>query len=230
MVQALVPLGRRTSAERRARSVAVAVGCDLPAVMLTEMAHATSIGPSGAAAASARGRSELRASGVHPEEFLAGVATRVFAEPRPPAGLRTVTSGVLGELRTRVLLSRCLDRSVAEAAASGWAGDRFVVAAEKAIDEKRLDGTKAIDNAALVAAGLLRRPKDGLRLLGEGDLKAKIAITVDHATASAKAAVEKAGGSVSVIEKKVLEDDVKKAAKTKAKRAKAAPRKAASEE
>ena len=43
-----------------------------------------------------------------------------------------------------------------------------VGAIQKAIDEKRLDGAKPIDNAALVAAGIMRRPKDGLRLLGDG--------------------------------------------------------------
>jgi large subunit ribosomal protein L15 len=93
---------------------------------------------------------------------------------------------------------------------------------QKAIDEKRLDGAKAIDNASLVAAGVLRRPKDGLRVLGNGDLKAKLSITADHATGSAKTAIEKAGGSLKIIVPKVLEADVTKAAKTKAKKAKAA--------
>ena len=68
----------------------------------------------------------------------------------------------------------------------------------------------------------LRRAKDGLRLLGSGELKAKVDITVDHATATAKAAVEKAGGKVSVIEQKVLEADEAKRKKTAAKKAKAA--------
>lgn len=93
---------------------------------------------------------------------------------------------------------------------------------QKAIDEKRLDAGKPVDNAALVAAGVLRRPKDGLRLLGNGELKAKVALVVDHATASATAAVEKAGGSIKLIVKKVLEADVAKAKKTAAKKAKAA--------
>ena len=64
---------------------------------------------------------------LHPQKFLAGIAPRPFAEPPPPRGLRSVTSGTLGELRTRVLLSRCKKRDVAEAAAAGWAGDRFTV-------------------------------------------------------------------------------------------------------
>lgn len=93
-------------------------------------------------------------------------------------------------------------------------------ALQKAIDDKRIDAAKPIDNAALVAAGVLRRPKDGLRLLGSGELKAKVSVTVDHATQSAKAAVEKAGGTVVLIEKKVLAADEAKRKKSAAKKAK----------
>jgi large subunit ribosomal protein L15 len=93
---------------------------------------------------------------------------------------------------------------------------------QKAIDDKRLDASKPVDVAALVGAGVLRRPKDGLRLLGNGEIKAKVTLTVDHATASAKSAVEKAGGSITLIEKKVLEADEIKRKKTAAKKAKAA--------
>jgi large subunit ribosomal protein L15 len=92
-------------------------------------------------------------------------------------------------------------------------------ALQKAIDAGKLEAGKPVDVAALVSAGVLRRPKDGVRLLGTGELTAKVAITVNHATASAKAAVEKAGGSVTVIEVKVLEADEAKRAKTAAKKA-----------
>jgi len=91
---------------------------------------------------------------------------------------------------------------------------------QQAITEGRLDASNPIDVAALVAAGIVRRPLDGLRLLGDGELQAKVSITVNHATASAKAAVEKAGGSVTLIEKKVLEADEAKRKKTAAKKAK----------
>ena len=66
---------------------------------------------------------------------------------------------------------------------------------------------------------MLRRPKDGLRLLGAGEIKAKLTLTVNHATATAKAAVEKAGGSIKLIEKKVLDADEAKRKKTAAKKA-----------
>ena len=77
----------------------------------------------------------------------------------------------------------------------------------------------------------MRRPLDGVRLLGEGELKAGLKLTVNHATATAKAAVEKAGGSVTLIEKKVLAADEAKRKKTAAKKAAPAkPKAAASEE
>ncbi|HZA01736.1 MAG TPA: 50S ribosomal protein L15 [Hyphomicrobiaceae bacterium] len=91
---------------------------------------------------------------------------------------------------------------------------------QKAIDEGRLDADKPIDVAALVAAGVLRRPKDGVRLLGGGELKSMLDVTVNYATASAKAAVEKVGGSVEIIEKRTLPADEAKRQKSTAKKAK----------
>jgi large subunit ribosomal protein L15 len=101
---------------------------------------------------------------------------------------------------------------------------------QQAVDEGRLDAAKPIDVKALVEAGLCRRPLDGVRLLGEGNIKAKLALTVDHATASAKAAVEKAGGSITLIVKKVLEADEAKRKKSAAKKAKTAKTKPAASE
>lgn len=69
---------------------------------------------------------------------------------------------------------------------------------QKAIDAGKLDPKKDVDEAALVAAGLVRRVRDGVRLLAQGDLKTKVKLVVTGATPSAIAAVEKAGGSVTV--------------------------------
>jgi large subunit ribosomal protein L15 len=69
---------------------------------------------------------------------------------------------------------------------------------EQAIEAGKLDAGKPIDAAALVAAGVIRRALDGVKLLGSGELKSKLEITVYAATASARAAVEKAGGSLTV--------------------------------
>jgi large subunit ribosomal protein L15 len=95
-------------------------------------------------------------------------------------------------------------------------------ALQRAIDEKVLDAGKPVDLEALVAAGMLRRRKDGLRVLGDGDIKVKIAVTANHATATAKAAIEKAGGSIKLIVKKVLEADEVKRKKSAAKKEKSA--------
>ncbi len=102
---------------------------------------------------------------------------------------------------------------------------------QEAVDAGRLNAKEPIDVAALVAAGLARRPLDGVRLLGEGELKVSLKLTVNHATASAKAAVEKAGGSLTLIEKKVLAADEAKRKKSAAKKAATGkPKAAASEE
>ncbi len=69
---------------------------------------------------------------------------------------------------------------------------------EQAIAAGKLDAKKPIDAEALLAAGVLRRAKDGVKLLGKGELKSKLEITVYAASASARAAVEKAGGSLTV--------------------------------
>ncbi len=63
---------------------------------------------------------------------------------------------------------------------------------DQAIAAGKLDAKKPIDAAALVAAGVIRRARDGVKLLGKGELKAKLDITVYSATASARTAVEKA--------------------------------------
>lgn len=70
---------------------------------------------------------------------------------------------------------------------------------EAAIETGKLNPAKPIDEDALMAAGLVRRKRDGVRLLAQGQLTRKIAITVTGASAAAIAAVEKAGGSVAVL-------------------------------
>ena len=92
-------------------------------------------------------------------------------------------------------------------------------ALQKAIDAGKIEAGSSLDVAALVAAGVLRRPKDGVRLIGGGELTAKVSLTVDHATASARSAVEKAGGSIAIIEPKILEADEIKRKKSAAKKA-----------
>lgn len=70
---------------------------------------------------------------------------------------------------------------------------------QKAIDAKIIDAKKAITADVLIAAGVARKAKDGLRLLGKGALTAKVTVEVNGASAGAVAAVEKAGGKVTIL-------------------------------
>jgi large subunit ribosomal protein L15 len=72
---------------------------------------------------------------------------------------------------------------------------------QEAIDAGKLDAKATVDAAALKAAGVIRRVKDGVRLLANGELKAKLAFDVAGASKAAAAAVEQAGGSVKLPEK-----------------------------
>jgi large subunit ribosomal protein L15 len=74
---------------------------------------------------------------------------------------------------------------------------------QKAIDEKKLDAKKEITEDILVAAGVVRRKKDGIRLLGNGELTAKVTLTLSGGSKPAIAAVEKAGGKVEIISSEV---------------------------
>jgi large subunit ribosomal protein L15 len=77
---------------------------------------------------------------------------------------------------------------------------------QEAIDAGTLKTDAAIDVAAMVKAGLMRRAKGGVKLLGGGEFKAKAQFSVWRASQSAIAAVEKAGGSVTVLAPKKEED------------------------
>jgi large subunit ribosomal protein L15 len=70
---------------------------------------------------------------------------------------------------------------------------------QSAIDAGLLDAAGKVDAAALIKAGLMRRAKDGVRLLGAGEIKAKVTFSVYGASKSAVAAVEKAGGAVEIL-------------------------------
>ena len=69
---------------------------------------------------------------------------------------------------------------------------------QAAIDAKKIDAGSAVTEDALVAAGVVRRKLDGVRLLGSGELSAKVDLELTSATRGAVAAVEKAGGSIKV--------------------------------
>ncbi|MBO6521030.1 MAG: 50S ribosomal protein L15 [Rhodospirillales bacterium] len=73
---------------------------------------------------------------------------------------------------------------------------------QKAIDAGRVDAKGTLTAAELIAGGVVRKSKDGVRLLNKGELTAKVDLDIAHASEGAIAAVEKAGGKVKVAEKK----------------------------
>ena len=73
-------------------------------------------------------------------------------------------------------------------------------AIQKLVDAKTLDTKGVIDHAALKAAGVARGGKDGVRILGKGALGAKLSFKVAGVSKGAREAIEKAGGSVELIE------------------------------
>jgi large subunit ribosomal protein L15 len=70
---------------------------------------------------------------------------------------------------------------------------------QQAVDSKLIDVKETVNAESLVKSGVVRRAKGGIRLLGRGELKAKLNIEVHGASKSAIAAVEKAGGSVKIL-------------------------------
>ena len=77
---------------------------------------------------------------------------------------------------------------------------------QQAIDSKLIDIKQTIDEDMLVKARVISRKRDGVKLLGSGELKSKVTLKISKATKSAEAAVKKAGGSIEfvVIERKVV--------------------------
>jgi large subunit ribosomal protein L15 len=84
---------------------------------------------------------------------------------------------------------------------------------QEALDKGKLDAKDVVDAEALVRAGVVRRAKRGIRLLGKGEIKAAVQFEVYGASRSAVEAVEKAGGSVKILApQKSVEQDGDKAA------------------
>ena len=73
---------------------------------------------------------------------------------------------------------------------------------QAALDAKKLDAKTTVTAEALVAAGVIRRVKDGVRILSDGEIKAKLAFDVAGASKAAIEKIEKAGGSVKLPQEK----------------------------
>ncbi len=73
---------------------------------------------------------------------------------------------------------------------------------QRVIDEGKLDDSAPIDAKALIASGLVRRELDGVRILAKGEITAKVEIIAAGASKAAVEAIEKAGGSLTVVASK----------------------------
>ena len=73
---------------------------------------------------------------------------------------------------------------------------RFAVVNLDSLNE--FENGATVDEQVLLEAGLIRRPYDQVKILGGGELKKKLSITVNKASETAKAAVEKTGGSLTL--------------------------------
>ncbi|MFC5385505.1 50S ribosomal protein L15 [Aquamicrobium segne] len=71
---------------------------------------------------------------------------------------------------------------------------------QTAIDAGKLDAKETVTVDALIAAGVVRRAKDGVRILSDGELKAKVSFDVAGASKTAVEKIEKAGGSIKLPE------------------------------
>ena len=70
---------------------------------------------------------------------------------------------------------------------------------QRAIDAKKIDIKKEINEDTLIEAGVVRRKKDGIRMVATGELKSKVNLKLTGASKPAIAAVEKAGGKIEII-------------------------------
>ena len=163
------------------------------------------------------GKGKTAGRGVKGQKSRSGVAIKGFEGGQMPIHMRLPKRGFNKPNRKR------------------WA-ELSIATLERAVQAGKLDLKKDVDAAALVAAGVIRRAHDGVRLIGGGELSKAVKLVVSGATGGAIAVVEAAKGSVTVVDDsvemrpkgvksdkvKVAKADKPKAAK-KEKPAKAAP-------
>jgi large subunit ribosomal protein L15 len=125
------------------------------------------------------GKGKTAGRGVKGQKSRTGVAVKGFEGGQMPLHRRLPKRGFKNILRLRFVAVN-------------------LGTLQSAIEAGKLDAKGTIDAAALLAAGIIRRAHDGVRLLGKGEIKAAITIAVAGASASAVAAVEKAGGKVNL--------------------------------
>jgi large subunit ribosomal protein L15 len=126
------------------------------------------------------GKGKTAGRGVKGQKARAGVAVKGFEGGQMPLHRRLPKRGFWNPFRTHYAAVNL---------------ERIQVA----VDAGKLEAGATVNAEALVKAGVVRRAKDGIKLLGNGELKAKLAFEVAAASKSAVEAVEKAGGSVTLL-------------------------------
>jgi large subunit ribosomal protein L15 len=127
------------------------------------------------------GKGKTGGRGVKGQKARTGVAVKGFEGGQMPLHRRLPKRGFFNPFSTHYAIVN-LDR------------------VQTAVDAGKLDPNATVTAEALVSSGIVRRAKDGIKLLGSGELTATLSFEVAWASKGAIAAVEKAGGSVKVIE------------------------------
>ena len=144
------------------------------------------------------GKGKTGGRGVKGQKSRSGVAIKGFEGGQMPLYRRLPKRGFNNAIFTKNYVSVNVGR------------------VQAAIDAGRIDLANPIDAAAIAAAGIVKNTQDGISLLGSGELTAKAEFHVARASATAKAAVEKAGGSITLPEIKPRKEGKKAARKAEA--------------
>ncbi|MCS6986444.1 MAG: 50S ribosomal protein L15 [Sphingomonadaceae bacterium] len=123
------------------------------------------------------GKGKTCGRGQKGQKSRSGAGTRGFEGGQMPLHMRLPKRGFTNPLRRQYAVVN-LDRL------------------QQAVDAGRIAEGSRVDGPALKAAGVVRHLRDGVRLLGRGELKARLDLVVAHASAGARRAVEAAGGTV----------------------------------
>ena len=89
---------------------------------------------------------------------------------------------------------------------------------QQALDSGKLNASDAVNTASLKSAGVIRRELDGVRIIGNGELKTKLDFEVFGVSASAREAIEKLGGKITVLAPAPSKDNDDAKAEKKAKK------------
>lgn len=127
------------------------------------------------------GKGKTCGSGQKGQKSRSGVAINGFEGGQMPLYMRMPKSGFNNKKFATKLTELTLGRL------------------QEAIDAKKIDTKKTVDEDALVAAGVVGKKQDGIKLLTKGELKTKVDLKITKATKTAQAAVEKAGGKIEFI-------------------------------